>query len=395
MLNLDLSDMILVDSWTSLVGRDKGRELREKLNQRIRPEHKIISLDFSNVSRIDGSFAADFLLPLIEQYKNKKTLIGINVKCGVLIEKDICKKMGFEDIGDILKKEKEEFLMIDDEGNLRLLGPSEDLYSYVLNLFMKNDKLTFDQICVETEMDCATIKECLDYLMSITYLSCRDSPVTGFSYYEAEYLQEIKPLIGRNLVTSIEEMYDEIIEERHIELPSGVHTDTLYHVSSILKHPRLTRKIGIFFGDLLGYRADFVLTLESSNNIVLANRIAQAIGVNTRSIFAKLDRTKLDHSRNLYLPKGFNINEGDFGIIIVDVVVTGLTVNLLTDLVRKNGGVVVGICSIFDLSGGRNNFPLYNYRSLISKESHLYDSDSCPLCQRKVPIYKPKIFPGD
>jgi orotate phosphoribosyltransferase len=391
LININLSDMVLKDVWTKLIGRETGSILREKLKARLKEDDRIISLDFSNVNSTDKSFAAEFLLPVIRDYKERKLIIGINVKKGILKNRDSRKKMGLEDIDDILKREKEDFLVVDDDGNVCLLGNSSELSSSILNLLMNNNKLTREQINLELDEDRVLIKDNLNYLIKRGYISIKKTNSLRYNYYEADYLERVRPYIGKNLVKNIQEKYNEIVESRHIELPSGLHTDKLYHVSTLLRDPRLISKIGIYLADILGDHVDFVLTTATANNIVLAHRTAQAIGGNAKSIFAKSSESK----KSLLLYNGFKFNKGDNGIIIVDVVVTGYTVKLLIDLIKRGGGNVLGIGSIFNLSGGGTNFPLYNYESIIVEESNIYDKDNCPSCKDGLTALKPKIMPGD
>jgi orotate phosphoribosyltransferase len=257
---------------------------------------------------------------------------------------------------------------------------------------MNNNKLTREQINLELDEDKTIIKDNLDYLIKNNYISIKKSSSLRYNYYEADYLEKVKPYLGKNLIKNIEEKYDEIVEPRHIELPSGVHTDTLYHVSTVLRDPRLTSKIGIYFADMLGDHVDFVLTTATANNIVLAHRTAQAIGGNAiKSIFAK----SCDSKKSLKLYKGFKFNKGDNGIVVIDVIVTGYTVRLLTDLINKMEGNILGIGSIFDLSGGGTNFPPYTYKSIITDKVNIYDKDNCPQCKEGLIAFKPKIMPGD
>lgn len=390
LLYLDITSMIFTDNWTLLISRDKGSKIREKLKSRISTQTKIIALDFSMVSRIDKSFVDTFLKPLLREYRGNKVIIGVNIKRGIFEKTKYFKDMGLEDIDDLLRDSHEEFLMVDDDGSPYLFGVPNELLNKILRLLWLEKRLTFEQICFELDKDKEVINECMDYLLRRGFVIQRITRDFKYKYYEAEYLDKVRPYIGITLKDALKKKCDKIVESGHFQLPSGVHVDKLYHVSQLFEDPRLTKKIGIYFADLIGEDIDFVLTTETPNNIVLAHRIAQAIGQNTRSIFSKLS----GYERKLSLHDGFEIQKGENGLIVVDVVVTGLTVNLLIDLLKGAGGSPKCICSIFDLSGGRTYFPPFVYRSIIQEEINIYIED-CPLCEKNSVLFKPKVMPGD
>lgn len=390
LLYLDITSMIFKDNWTLLISRDKGRKLCEKLKSRISTQTKIIILDFSMVNRIDKSFVDAFLKPLLREYKGNKVIIGVNIKRGTFEKTKYFKDMGLEDIDDLLRDSQEEFLMVDDDGSPYLFGVSNKLLNSILRQLWSKKTLTFEQICFELDKDRVVINGCMDYLLRRGFVIQKITRDYKYEYYEAEYLDKVRPYIGVTIKNVIKKKYDEIVESGHFQLPSGVHVDKLYHVSQLFEDPRLTKKVGNYFADLIGENIDFVLTTETPNNILLAHRIAQAIGQDTRSIFAKLS----GYERKLSLHDGFKIQEDENGLIVVDVVVTGLTVNLLIELLKDEGGSLNGICSIFDLSGGIAYFPPFVYWSVIQEEIKIYRED-CPLCERNYVLFKPKIMPGD
>lgn len=387
----DITSLILKDDWTQLVNRDRGKKLREKLYERIDDLTKLVVLDFSMVNKIDKSFIDAFLLPILKDFKNK-LIVGVNIK-GYLLEKtDISDEVELEDIDDFLRKANMEFLVISDDGRPYLLGSNNKCINKVLRVLNMQNSLTLEQICFELDEESEEIKNSIEYLLERGLIILKASSAYEYTSYEFAFRERLKPYVGISLETFIRNKYDKIIEKGHFELPSGVHTDTLYHVSKLLEEPRFTMKMGRYFADLLGDDIDFVLTIETPNNIILAHRVAQAIGSDTRSIFAKLDSQK---SGELVLHEGFKINQNERGLIVVDVVVTGLNAGMLINLLKKKNGSVRGICSIFDLSGGRIRFPPFTYRSLVRDEIKIYQPYECPLCKDTIPLFRPKIMPGD
>jgi len=72
-------------------------------------------------------------------------------------------------------------------------------------------------------------------------------------------------------------------------------------------------------------------------------------------------------------------------LIIEDLVSSGTTVRLLTQLVESLGGQVVGIGALWRRTkkaeiDGKEIF------SLVSRDFPTYPPDSCPLCKKAVPL---------
>ena len=71
-----------------------------------------------------------------------------------------------------------------------------------------------------------------------------------------------------------------------------------------------------------------------------------------------------------------------------DVVTTGGSVREVIDLVRANGGEVIGVGVVVDRTGGKIDFgvPL---ESVISIDVVSFEPEDCPLCKAGVPVVKP------
>ncbi len=91
--------------------------------------------------------------------------------------------------------------------------------------------------------------------------------------------------------------------------------------------------------------------------------------------------------RRVTLPAEFHrlIRQGAKVLIIEDLVSSGTTVRLLTQLVEDLGGQVVGIGALWRRTkkaqiGGKEIF------SLVSRDFPTYPPDSCPFCKKGVPL---------
>lgn len=76
-------------------------------------------------------------------------------------------------------------------------------------------------------------------------------------------------------------------------------------------------------------------------------------------------------------------------LIVEDVVTTGGSVKEVMQIVKDFGGVIVGIGSIVDRTGGEIDFGV-TYKSVISMKVESWNPDECPICKEgKIPLIKP------
>ena len=375
----------LKNEWTVYTTRQKGREIFNIIENKIRRDPQpLILLDFAVVTAVDKSFLDSFLRRFYEKYKNK-ILIGINIDEHIVLE-DIYKK----GINSELKKWGITFFVVTSTGKAYLLGSKYSSANEILSLILTHNKLTREQIAVQLDKNISYIKRVLNYLCRLGII-VEKKTVHNYIYYTIENIEVIKSKVGKTTVKIIEDLInDDIVDKGCFELPSGIYIDKLYHLSYILRNPRIVRMIGTHFANIMGdSNPDFILTTETPNNIALAYRFAQHISEETKIIYARKENDYL----RLY--GDFKITSRDRGIIVVDTVFTGYIANQLIKLVLRNGGKVIGVCSVLDLSNEVVNFYPYRYYSIVQRKVNSYRPEELKLCKKKFPITKPKLVPGD
>jgi len=91
---------------------------------------------------------------------------------------------------------------------------------------------------------------------------------------------------------------------------------------------------------------------------------------------------------NLVLRRGFKIASGEKVLVVEDVVTKGGRVQETLDIVRANGGKVVGVAMVVDRSNGVVNFGV-PFESLISLQVETFPPDKLPPDLAKTPAVKP------
>jgi orotate phosphoribosyltransferase len=128
-----------------------------------------------------------------------------------------------------------------------------------------------------------------------------------------------------------------------------------------------------------GFEIDTVIS-PAMGGIIVGQEVARQL--NKRSIFAEREDKKLT------LRRGFTIDKGEKVLVCEDVVTTGGSVFEVIDIVKEQGGEVVGVGYIVDRSNGKVNFG-YPQKSTMKMEVISYTPEECPLCKEKIPLVKP------
>jgi orotate phosphoribosyltransferase len=114
--------------------------------------------------------------------------------------------------------------------------------------------------------------------------------------------------------------------------------------------------------------------------LVIGQEVARQLGL--RFIFAEKEEGKL------VLRRGFKIAPEEKILVVEDVVTKGGRVQETIEIVRENGGQVLGVAIVVDRSNGLVKFgaPLF---SLISLEVEAFDPAKLPPDLAKTPAVKP------
>ncbi len=166
----------------------------------------------------------------------------------------------------------------------------------------------------------------------------------------------------------------------HFLLTSGNHSNKYFQCAKVLQYPEYAEKLcGIISGYFKDYEIDAVIA-PAIGGIVVGQEVARQL--NKKSIFAERVEGKLT------LRRGFEISQGEKVLVCEDVVTTGGSVFEVIDIVKQNGGEVVGVGMIVDRSNGKVDFGVPQI-STYQTEVIVYKPEDCPLCKEGIPVVKP------
>ncbi len=171
-----------------------------------------------------------------------------------------------------------------------------------------------------------------------------------------------------------------VLLEGHFLLTSGRHSNKYLQCAKIFQDTKYSEEL---CADLAAQFQDKGVELvigPAIGAIQMSYEVSRHLGV--KNIFAERENGAMT------LRRSFSINPGQKVLVVEDVVTTGGSVREVIDLVREQGGEVVGVGVVVDRTGGKIDFGV-PISSVISLDVTSYEAEDCPLCKEKLPLVKP------
>ena len=172
-----------------------------------------------------------------------------------------------------------------------------------------------------------------------------------------------------------------VLQEGHFLLTSGKHSNKYLQCAKIFKNTKYSEELcGELAEHFKNDNVDVVIG-PAMGAVQMAYEVSRHLAV--ENFFTEREEGKMVFKR------GFEIKPGMRCLLVEDVVTTGGSVKEVIETVTAAGGVIVGVGSIVDRTGGAMDFG-YPYRSVISMKVESWEQNNCPICQEgKIELVKP------
>ena len=170
------------------------------------------------------------------------------------------------------------------------------------------------------------------------------------------------------------------LQQGHFRLTSGLHSPEYFQCAKVLQYPQYNEILcGDIFRHFHDWRVELVVA-PAIGGIMVGQEVARQL--RSRGIFAERENNQMA------LRRGFEVKKGERALVCEDVVTTGGSVLEVVNLVKAQGGVIVGVACIVDRSREPINFGA-EFFPLLRMDVPVYKPEACPLCRDNVPIVKP------
>jgi orotate phosphoribosyltransferase len=168
--------------------------------------------------------------------------------------------------------------------------------------------------------------------------------------------------------------------EGHFILRSGLRSRQYFQCALALQYMPTVEKLGAELANKAGSLGAVTIVAPAMGGLVLGQEVARQLGV--RFIFVEKEEGKL------VLRRGFKISPAEKILVVEDVITKGGRVQETIDIVRANGGQVVGVAMAVDRSGGSVEFGL-PIVSLLKLQVETFEADKLPADLAAIPAVKP------
>ncbi len=166
----------------------------------------------------------------------------------------------------------------------------------------------------------------------------------------------------------------------HFVLRSGLHSAHYFQCAQVCQHmPEVERLAQLLLARLDGLPFQTVLA-PAMGGLVIGQEVARQ--ARARFVFAEKENNAL------VLRRGFTLGPGERVLVVEDVVTRGGRVTECLDIVRRAGGIPVGVAMLVDRSAGIAKFDVPAF-PLLELSFPTYPADRLPEWLAKLPVEKP------
>lgn len=168
--------------------------------------------------------------------------------------------------------------------------------------------------------------------------------------------------------------------EGHFILRSGLHSRQFFQCALALQQMPIVEKLGAALAAKVRGLQSTTVIAPAMGGLVIGQEVARQLGL--RFLFVEKEEGKL------VLRRGFKIAPGEKILVVEDVVTKGGRVQETMDIVRANGGNVMGVAMVVDRSNGQTQLGVPMF-SLIALQVETFDPNHLPPDLAKTPAVKP------
>lgn len=187
-------------------------------------------------------------------------------------------------------------------------------------------------------------------------------------------------MINKERVKEIFQKLD-VLRHGHFLYTSGKHGEAYMQCARLLEEPKYAEEIiKALAEDFKDDEIDIVVG-PAIGGITISYEFARQL--EAKSFFTEREDNIMKLRRGFQIPKGARV------LVVEDVITTGGSVKEAIDVVKKEGGKVVGVSVIVDRTGGNIDFGT-KFLSAYSQPLMAYEANECPLCKEgNLPLDKP------
>ena len=167
----------------------------------------------------------------------------------------------------------------------------------------------------------------------------------------------------------------------HFLYTSGRHGERYFEKARILQNPAYVMEIIAHLAHQFKNDNVDIVIAPAVGAVVLGYELARQLG--TPFLFTERENDKMALRRGFVIPQGARV------LVAEDVITTGGSVQEVIDIVRNNGGKLVGVALLVDRTGGTLDFGAKTVAAYTTVAAS-YEAEKCPICATgEIDLVKP------
>jgi orotate phosphoribosyltransferase len=166
----------------------------------------------------------------------------------------------------------------------------------------------------------------------------------------------------------------------HFVLRSGLHSGHFFQCAQVCQYLPEVERLGALLRDRLAGLAFATVLAPAMGGLVIGQEVARQAGC--RFIFAEKEENVL------VMRRGFKLTPGERVLVVEDVITRGGRVQECLEIIRRAGGIAVGVAVLVDRSQGLARFDVPVF-SLLEMSYPTFPADQVPAELAKIPATKP------
>lgn len=164
-----------------------------------------------------------------------------------------------------------------------------------------------------------------------------------------------------------------VLLEGHFLLTSGRHSNRYLQCANIFRNTKYSEELCSALAGKFRNAGIEIVIGPAMGAVQMAYEVSRAL--RCENFF-----TERGENGKMALRRGFAVKPGQKVLVVEDVVTTGGSVREVMDIVQKAGGIVAGVGSIVDRTGGKIDFGV-PFHAVVSLEVESWEAKDCPLCK--------------
>ena len=173
-----------------------------------------------------------------------------------------------------------------------------------------------------------------------------------------------------------------VLLEGHFRLTSGKHSNKYLQCAKIFRNTKYSEELCAALAEEFKDEGVEVVIGPALGAVQMTYEVSRWL--KCENFFAERDDGKMT------LRRGFEFRPGQKVLVVEDVVTTGGSVREVMEIVKEQGGDIVGVGAIVDRTAGKVDFGV-PFKSVIAVEVDSWEPDECPFCKAGAPA---PIKPG-